>query len=156
MRVHMMWIAALVLLLVSVTPKVFGALNADLGSSKRVIPAYLMLALSQDGYQKTAVRHLANDGIHKASLYTSLSCSGIIAVMPLSKNAEGIHLLSAVFGDTQPRTQFLFEDGVYDQFPELRFAWSRFASSTLRYVGHTPPTPIAWAVAATRDCEVSF
>lgn len=156
MRGHMTWIAALALLLVSITPKVFGALNAKAEASEKVIPAYLMLALSQSGFHKTSVRHLANDGIHVASLYTSSTCQGVVAVVPLSRNAEGIHLLSAVFGGTEPRLQYLFGDNVYEQFPELLFAWSRFSTSALKYVGGTQPTPIAWALAATKDCILNL
>jgi hypothetical protein len=156
MRVHMTWIAALTLLLVSITPKVFGALNADHEATEKVIPAYLMLALSQSGYKKIAIRHLANDGIHVASLYTSETCQGIVAVVPLSRNAEGIHLLSAVFGDTKTQLQFLFQDNIYEQFPELLFAWSRFSTSALRYVGAIQPAPVAWALSATKDCAIAL
>ena len=137
----------------SLTPKVMSAISeAHHAPAAPVMPAALSAYLDQGKFHFVGSRALANDGIHIADFYKSHTCGGQLTTVRLSRNAEGVHLLSALRHDPAMATVYLLDGQWYEDYPELTAVVHRFWSALRMRFGMVHDLTDVWAVTASGRC----
>lgn len=119
------------------------------------LPHSLSSYFDRTGFTRTHSHTITQGGVYVAQVYQSNMCNGWFAVLRLNRNAEGAHLLHAVFNPTDPNIAYIVDNTRFDKFPEILFAWNRLIQTLYGYVGirQDLSNTQAWAIATTGTCE---
>ncbi len=153
MRTTLFSAAIVVCAALSLTPKVLSAISS--AEDKPIVssvPNAVSEHLSSRGFVWFGSRPLANDGIHMAQFYRSPSCPGWLATVRLSRNAEGVHLLSALNRDPGMETVFYLKDQRYDDYPEIAAVIHRIWNGALDRIGMDEAPSDVWAITGRSSC----
>jgi hypothetical protein len=98
---------------------------------------------------KIGSRAAANQGPYKIRGYQHRSCAGSIALLTLYRNAEGSHILKAMFNDEDMSYGVIYNAKVFSHFPQWEFTLQRisdkFRSLFRPYKGEPTSYPMAFA-----------
>lgn len=138
----------------SLTPKVMSAITG--AHHAPAVPSINLLStnLMTQGYRRLGSRLLSNDGVHTAIFYGSEVCGGWIAIVRLSRNSEGAHLLPALFGREAGIVSYYYEGDRYEAYPILAQITSSISDLPRMLVGRSKPSRFVYLIFETGGCHV--